>query len=93
MKAEKTIKGLLLRFLNPKEYKMFVFGSRATKKARKYSDFDVGVMGKKPLSFRTLGLMNEALENSDLPFNVDVVDFSMVSEKFKKIALSKTRPL
>ncbi|MCD5396109.1 MAG: nucleotidyltransferase domain-containing protein, partial [Candidatus Pacebacteria bacterium] len=68
--AEKIIKEIIFRFLNPKEYEVFIFGSRATKKAKKFSDYDIGVFGKKPLSGKQLTLIEEALEESDLPFKV-----------------------
>ena len=92
-KAEQLIKEIIARFLNPREYKVFIFGSRVTGKASPFSDFDIGVMGKKPVSWKTLGLIEEALEDSDLPFTVDVVDFSQTSQKFQKSALSKTKTL
>ena len=92
-KAEKKIKEIIFQFLNPREYQIFIFGSRVTGKAKKFSDFDVGIFGKKPISFETLGLIDEAFENSDLPYIINVVDFSMVPKNFKKIALSKIKIL
>jgi len=92
-KAEKEIKKIIFRFLNLKEYQVFIFGSRVTGKAKKFSDYDVGIFGKKPISFETLGLIDEAFENSDLPYIINVVDFSMVPKNFKKIALSKIKIL
>jgi len=38
-------------------------------------------------------LIDEAFEESDLPFKVDIVDFSLVSDKFRKTALSKIKEL
>lgn len=90
---EKIIKGIIFKFLNPQEYEVFIFGSRATDKARKFSDYDVGIMGKKPLPGGMLAMIEEALEESDLPFIVDVVDFSLVSDKFREVALSKVKKL
>jgi len=90
---KKKIKQILLEFLDPKDYRFFVFGSRASGTAGKFSDYDIGILGKTPLSFETLALINEALEDSDLPFRVDVVDFSLVSPGFKKVALSEIKEL
>jgi predicted nucleotidyltransferase len=92
-KVEKEIKEIIFRFLNPKEYQVFIFGSRATGKAKKYSDYDVGIWGKKPVPSQIIVLIEEAFEESDLPYKVDIVDFSLVSSKFKKIALSKIKKL
>lgn len=93
MKPDEKIKKIIFQFLDPKQYQIFIFGSRATGKAKKYSDYDVGIWGKKPVPPRILGLIEEALEESDLPYKVDVVDFSLVPKKFKKIALSKIKKL
>lgn len=91
--TEKKIKKIIFRFLNPLEYKVFIFGSRVTGKAKKFSDYDVGIIGKKPVSWSTLALIEEALEESDLLYRVDVVDFSLVSSVFRRLALSKIKEL
>lgn len=93
MKPEEQIKKIIFRFLDLKEYQVFIFGSWATGKAKKFSDYDVGIWGKKPLPSVTKVLIEEALEESDLPYKVDVVDFSLLPQKFKKVALSKTKKL
>ena len=56
------------------EREVWAFGSRAKWLAKEYSDLDLCILGKTPLSFRTLGLLEEAFEDSDLPYKVDVVD-------------------
>ena len=91
--AEKFIKETIFRFLDPKQYQAFIFGSRATGKAKKYSDYDIGIIGKKPIPSATKVLIEEALEESDLPYKVEIVDFTQVPEKFKKIALTKIKKL
>ena len=92
-KPEEEIKRIIYRFLNPKEYQVFVFGSRATGKAKKFSDFDIGILGKKSVPSIAKFLIEEALEESDLPYKVDIVDFSLVSNNFRKVALSKIKRL
>lgn len=90
---EKTIKDIVHKFINPNEYKIFIFGSRATGKAKKFSDYDIGIIGEKPVEWKVLSLADEAFEESDLPFKVDIVDFSLVSDKFQKTALLKIKEL
>ena len=92
-KTAKEIKDIISRFLDPKEYQVFIFGSRVTGKAEKFSDYDIGILGEKSVPGEKLALIEEAFEESDLPFKVEVVDFSLVSSKFKKIALSKIKEL
>lgn len=93
MKPEEKIKNIIFQFLNPKQYQVFIFGSRATGKAKKFSDYDVGIIGRKPIPSHIKILIEEALEESDLPFRVDIVDFALVPEKFRELALSKTKRL
>ena len=61
------------------------FGSRATWTAKDYSDLDLAVMGKEPLSLRTASALDEALGDSDLPFKVDVVDWARIDDGFRAI--------
>jgi predicted nucleotidyltransferase len=86
-KAE--IKKIIYSFLNPKEYRVFVFGFRTTGKARKFSDIDVGIKSSKPIPWWKLSAIEEAFEESDLPYTVDVVDFNLVSKKFRQVAEKK----
>ena len=81
----KPVKEIIFRFLDPHVYRAFIFGSRATNDGRKYSDIDIGIEGK-PLSGSTLVKIQSAFEDSDLPFTVDVVDFTSVSDKFREVA-------
>ena len=91
--AEKTIRQTMFKFLDPKEYRVFIFGSRATGRAGKFSDYDIGIIGKKQVPLGKLSLIEEVFEESDLPIRVDVVDFFAVSKNFKKVALSRVKQL
>lgn len=90
---EREIKRILFKHLSPKEYKIFVYGSRATGRARQWSDWDIGIMSGHPVD--SIALMNaeEELEESlDIPYNIKLVDFANVSPKFKEVALVKIIP-
>lgn len=56
------------------EAQAWVFGSRATGRARPFSDLDLLLMGKRPLTWEQRAALADALEQSDLPFRVDVVE-------------------
>ena len=84
------LKKTLRLYISDGRYKTFIFGSRATQTNRKYSDIDLGISGPVPLSSKQYIQIKDALEESDLPYKVDVVDFSEVSEEFKKVALRST---
>lgn len=86
-----SIRDIIRRRLPNPEYRLFVFGSRAEgNKHRKFSDVDVGILGPSPLPSLTYFDIESDLENSDIPYVVDLVDFSQVSPSFKKFALSST---
>lgn len=53
-----------------------VFGSRATGRARPYSDLDLLVLEPPQLSGSQRADLRDAFEASDLPFKVDVVEAS-----------------
>lgn len=92
-KAEKEIKKILQKFIDFKKHQVFIFGSRAMGQSRKFSDYDIGILGKKSVALRDLALIDEELEESNLPYRVEVVDFATVSKDFKKIALKKIKRL
>lgn len=62
---------------------VFVFGSRATGKARRRSDLDLAVGGGAPLTLRQRALLNDDFDESDLPIRVDVVDLNAISPEFR----------
>lgn len=82
------IKEIIFSVIDKNEYKVFMFGSRATQKFKNYSDVDVGILGKKPLGKLYYKIIN-LIEESVIPYKVDIVDFALVDEQFKNIALQK----
>lgn len=87
------IKKTLRNYLPDPSYRLFLFGSRATGTARKFSDVDVGIEGRRPVSPTALMNIQEALEESDIPYKVDIVDFSQTSDRFRSFAKKYARPL
>jgi predicted nucleotidyltransferase len=79
----KTLEAIFRQLATDQRYKVVVFGSRATGKARKYSDVDVALIGNRPVPGRTAALLNEALDESPLPYTVDVVDFSLAGDAMR----------
>ena len=62
-----------------------VFGSRVTWTAKDYSDLDLAVVGVAALDWGTLGRLREAFEESDLPMQVDVLDWHGISRSFQEV--------
>ena len=63
------------------------FGSRVTGTARIYSDLDLCIMGDEPVSVLTLGSLRDEFSLSNLPYKVDVIDWTAIAPNFRKIIL------
>lgn len=88
-KTINEIKRIVFQFLNRKTDKVFLFGSRAIGNGRKFSDIDIGIKSSRAISVKTMFEIEEAFEVSEIPYTIDVVDFSKVAERFKTIANQK----
>jgi predicted nucleotidyltransferase len=73
----------VLSTLLPKDARAYVFGSRASGGARRYSDLDLALEWSRPLGLDVLGEIAEALSESDLPYKVDIVDLATVTPAFR----------
>ncbi len=61
------------------------FGSRVRGTVKDHSDLDLALVGGGPLTLEHLSRLQEAFEESDLPFRVDVLDWGSVSEEFRQL--------
>lgn len=61
-----------------------VFGSRARHMAKPYSDLDLLVLGA-PLGPELRGALEEAFDESDLPFRVDIAEAATLSPEFRAL--------
>ena len=66
------VRGLLAGHVPDREVR--AFGSRVTGRARRWSDLDLVVMGREALSDLALAHLRADLEDSDLPFRVDLLE-------------------
>lgn len=82
-------KSIVLKQLQHIDCKVYLFGSRATNKAGKYSDIDIALLPKSKLPAGTTGLVKESLEESNIPYLTDVIDLSNTDEEFRKRVLSE----
>lgn len=65
--------------------RVFIFGSSL--KTKSFADVDVGLVGK-AVKASELYRAKEELEESTLPYKIDLVDFNTVESSFKKEVLS-----
>ena len=78
----KIVKEILNKYIP--ECEVWVFGSRTRKDHHPYSDLDLLLQNKKPISLATLGHLSEEFAESDLPFTVDLIDWHRISDEFRK---------
>ena len=64
---------------------VLAFGSRATWTAKKYSDLDLALLGDEPLSLEVFSALSEGFGDSDLPFKVDLVDWTRIDDRLREV--------
>jgi len=79
------IQGILKQFVPG--CRVVTFGSRVTNTASDASDLDLCIIDNKSVSFETLAHLRDAFSESNLPYKVDVIDWSTIAPDFKEIVL------
>lgn len=80
-------KQIVIDVIGDRDISVFIYGSRASENYRRDSDLDIGLLGKDRINKRIITEIKDKLEESIVPYHVDVTDFNDVSEKFRNIAL------
>ncbi len=80
--ALKTVWEILQRFVPDAEIR--AFGSRVKGTARPHSDLDLVVVGQERLPRDLYYRLQDAFEESSLPFRVDVLDWHRISPEFRR---------
>ena len=83
--------GILARHIPDREVR--VMGSRVTGHAKPFSDLDLVIMGREPLSLRVRAELRDAFDDSSLPFTVDLVEWASASEAFRRVIAERARVL
>jgi hypothetical protein len=68
---------------------VYLFGSRARGDAARASDVDVAIDPRQPLSPLLLGDLAEALEESTIPYRVDIVDLGAAEPSLRARVLKE----
>ena len=79
-----TVRAILQRIVPPGTA-VHVFGSRAGGDPKPWSDLDLALEGPAPLPLALMAELAEAFDESDLPWKVDLIDRSSVSDEFGRI--------
>ena len=76
------VRNLMLDRLKGYRFQLFLFGSQATQQADRTSDIDVGILPMVSLPRGLLSEIREELEESNIPYPVDLVDLSNTDPEF-----------
>lgn len=92
MTREEQIKSMIanvMRKFSPqlRGHKVVLFGSRASGKARLRSDFDVGVIGDKPLPVKVFYEIDDMLDSLPTLYRIDWVDLNNAAPTLRQRAL------
>jgi len=80
---------ILSQNLDIENFTVFLFGSFARGDEKRYSDIDIGILGKEPVDGVKVSRMRQELEEKAKTLRgIDFVDFSSVNDEvFKKDAI------
>ena len=84
------LRDAVVDFLSNENVRIFLFGSRARGDNAVVSDVDIGVIPGEGFRKEKLVLLREFIENLNVPYKVEIIDFSEVSEQFRAEALKDT---
>ena len=91
VETEQIIQRVVAKHVDMKEAYVFLFGSRASGREVRASDYDVGIYQGSPIPFVVFAKIHDELEEYPIPVHVDLVDFATVSEGFKRLALKEVK--
>jgi len=81
------VRRIVLAGLRDRPASVYLFGSHARGDARPGSDIDVAILPAAPLPAPVLARIRDALEESRIPYRVDLVDLAGAEEDFVNSAL------
>jgi len=72
---------IIQKILSHYPIQAMAFGSRVKGTNRKYSDLDLCLLNTVPMS--TVSFLREEFEESNLPFEVDIICWELITEDFR----------
>jgi hypothetical protein len=89
MKALEEVRRFVLQAVGADDARIYLFGSWARGEATRLSDIDVAIDPSTPLPRGTLARLREQLEESAVPYHVDIVDLSRADPEFRRRVLAE----
>ena len=81
------VRRLIQDGLHGRDADVYLYGSWAQGTPRQSSDVDIGVDSKAPLPSGLLARLREQLEESHVPYRVEIIDLSAVDPRFRKTVI------
>lgn len=81
---EEQIKKIIRKAFGRQRVTIVLYGSRARGNARPNSDYDIALKSVRPLPAEIISEIKFRLEESNIPFKVDIVDLAGVSDELKR---------
>lgn len=79
----RELKKLILSELENENMQVFLFGSRARNDNHYTSDVDIAIVPEKNSNTGKISSLKEKIENSNIPYKVEIVNVAEVSDDFK----------
>ena len=84
-----ALKKMIIDFFKNERVKIVLFGSRARGDNCVFSDVDIGIMPYGKLERGKITLLREKIEDLNIPYKVEIVNFLEVSKEFQQEALKE----
>lgn len=82
-----TLKSEITTFFENEDVKIVLFGSRARGDNHPAADVDIGIIPGAALDTTRFTLLQEKIEDLNIPYKVEIINFAEVSESFRDEAL------
>jgi len=81
------LKSEITTFFQDETVRIVLFGSRARGDSHPAADVDIGIIPSGRVDNTKIALLNEKIEDLNIPYKVEIVNFAEVSESFREEAL------
>jgi predicted nucleotidyltransferase len=81
-RAIKELRRMVLDALGDRDAEVWLFGSCARDEVMQHSDIDIGILPHEPLPPAFLANLDADIEESSVPYDVDVVDLSRARQQY-----------
>jgi predicted nucleotidyltransferase len=82
-RALERVREIIFQVLGDRDVRVYLFGSSVTGRIRRSSDIDIAIDPLRALPPALLAELRERLEESEVPYDVDIVDLSAASPEIR----------